>query len=382
MLQNPDSSISDQTSLISPTSFNLQYRRNGKLQACENCRKSKLRCDHSVPTCGRCRKRGQASRCVYISMPTAQTRRKLLPRTTSSFSVDHGSVDPNRPGIDFPVPTPDSRPRAQSIGPIFGGQRETLPFSGSGRRAQSSDPVPTREVMVGNTFRHGSVHETTGFLGATSFQSVFTDNLPQFGITVEDARHAEEVIAPQSDRDLIDGIKVVSLLKYCNLFRKQLAAGDDWGYLDPLTRTWYEDIWAMYGQTLQSGDERRLRTLVRNTFTNTSRRVEFDASTTMREFAASTSGVNTRWETIGILIAEVAIQAKATRSQDTVWQDDGEKLDRKVFLDDCAAAVEKCVAFCNATNRLHDLYFWLLECSDGVMTVMRGETGTVDRYQC
>lgn len=240
--------------------------------------------------------------------------------------------------------------------------------------------------MVANTLRHGSVHETTGFLGATSFQSIFTENLPQFGITVEDARHVEEtatpITTPQSDGNILDGIKVVSLLKYRNLFCKQLAAGDDWGYLDPLDRTWYEDIWAVHGQTLQSGDERHLRALVQSLFDNTSRKVEFDASTTMREFAASTSGVNTRWETVGILIAEVAIQAKATRSQDTVWQDDGEKLDRKTFLDQCAEAVEKCVAFCNTTNRLHDMYFWLLECSDGVMTVMLGETGTFVCNQC
>jgi len=33
------------------------FRRNGKLQACEPCRKSKLRCDHVLPYCGRCAKR-------------------------------------------------------------------------------------------------------------------------------------------------------------------------------------------------------------------------------------------------------------------------------------------------------------------------------------
>lgn len=49
-----------------------KYRRNGKLQSCESCRKSKLRCDHVVPACGRCVKRGKASQCFYHPNPLTQ----------------------------------------------------------------------------------------------------------------------------------------------------------------------------------------------------------------------------------------------------------------------------------------------------------------------
>lgn len=51
-----------------------KYRRNGRLQSCEPCRKSKLRCDHVVdPACGRCVKRGTASQCFYHPSPLTQT---------------------------------------------------------------------------------------------------------------------------------------------------------------------------------------------------------------------------------------------------------------------------------------------------------------------
>lgn len=50
-----------------------KYRRNGKLQSCEPCRKSKLRCDHVVPACGRCVKRGKVNQCFYHPNPLTQT---------------------------------------------------------------------------------------------------------------------------------------------------------------------------------------------------------------------------------------------------------------------------------------------------------------------
>lgn len=53
-------------------SLTEKYRRNGKLQSCEPCRKSKLRCDHVVPACGRCIKRGRTDSCFYHPNPLTQ----------------------------------------------------------------------------------------------------------------------------------------------------------------------------------------------------------------------------------------------------------------------------------------------------------------------
>lgn len=51
-------------------------RRNGQLSSCEPCRKSKLRCDHARPQCGRCmRRRLPFSECFYHPAPMANTKR-------------------------------------------------------------------------------------------------------------------------------------------------------------------------------------------------------------------------------------------------------------------------------------------------------------------
>lgn len=44
-------------------------RRNGQKLSCENCRKSKLACDHTLPVCGRCIRRKCREPCVYHPAP-------------------------------------------------------------------------------------------------------------------------------------------------------------------------------------------------------------------------------------------------------------------------------------------------------------------------
>ncbi|KAE9366551.1 hypothetical protein N431DRAFT_561962 [Stipitochalara longipes BDJ] len=48
--------------------------RNGKLQACEPCRTSKLACDHTQPTCLRCARRSMSISCTYLQSPLRRER--------------------------------------------------------------------------------------------------------------------------------------------------------------------------------------------------------------------------------------------------------------------------------------------------------------------
>lgn len=61
-------------------------RRNGALQSCEPCRRSKQRCDHERPVCRRCAAKRMSDKCFYH--PAPMTRRRSLqnanPTVTSS----------------------------------------------------------------------------------------------------------------------------------------------------------------------------------------------------------------------------------------------------------------------------------------------------------
>lgn len=87
--------------------MNTSYRRNGKLQSCEPCRKGKLRCDHMMPTCGRCARRNKAEQCIYHPAPL--TRALPTPHPSESDSgqspVSDPQVNEDSPEFVRPIPT-------------------------------------------------------------------------------------------------------------------------------------------------------------------------------------------------------------------------------------------------------------------------------------
>lgn len=77
----------------------IGYRRNGKKQACEPCRKGKIACDHGTPHCGRCVRLKNTANCRYHPAPmtrgngllhrasTAQRTRPVSPEASSREAV-------------------------------------------------------------------------------------------------------------------------------------------------------------------------------------------------------------------------------------------------------------------------------------------------------
>lgn len=53
-------------------------RRNGIIASCEPCRKRKLRCDHELPACHRCRRRGEHASCYYHPAPLTHIQSSVL----------------------------------------------------------------------------------------------------------------------------------------------------------------------------------------------------------------------------------------------------------------------------------------------------------------
>src|SRR3954464_5629982 len=82
------------------------HRRNGKLQSCEPCRKRKLSCDHKLPTCGRCVKRGTTRECLYHPAPMTKNGR-IGPKSTSPRTTP-------RPGSYTPTGSREEHILAQS----------------------------------------------------------------------------------------------------------------------------------------------------------------------------------------------------------------------------------------------------------------------------
>ena len=101
-----------------PKENSVGYRRNGKKQACEPCRKGKLGCDHGAPFCGRCVRRKTTSKCIYHPAPMTRGRGPPAanvvlqqppthyPKTTVYFNSPPASANANPPFFSPPHSVP------------------------------------------------------------------------------------------------------------------------------------------------------------------------------------------------------------------------------------------------------------------------------------
>ena len=90
------------TPFATPAAIVESRRRNGKKLSCENYRKSKLACDHTLPVCGRCVRRKCREPCVYHPAPMTKL-------DTSSKRASQGQPRPaKRPLLSQGSSTPDS----------------------------------------------------------------------------------------------------------------------------------------------------------------------------------------------------------------------------------------------------------------------------------
>ncbi|CAH0052418.1 unnamed protein product [Clonostachys solani] len=117
-------------------------RRNGRLQACDPCRRRKMACDHTQPTCSRCEKRGQAAACIYTVTTEPPSKNRNLRH------------DRSRSGRNLPVPVTspssilDPSPAVSQL---------------AAARGQSQSPASLTRSF-GN-----------GYLGFTSYSAVFDE---------------------------------------------------------------------------------------------------------------------------------------------------------------------------------------------------------------
>lgn len=115
----------------------VSLRRNGRLQACEPCRRSKHRCDHSSPICNRCVVLRKKALCVYHPAPMTKVRRgsvasparppRLLPETRTPLQTT-GSRSP--PACEAPrIPLfeqPGSQYEMSSFSAVFRENQEQI----------------------------------------------------------------------------------------------------------------------------------------------------------------------------------------------------------------------------------------------------------------
>ena len=260
-------------------------RRNGKQQACEPCRISKLRCDHGSPVCARCIRRDLRSSCFYH--PSPMTRRVNASRAPKS-------------------PQPTTRQQAAAS---------------TKEAAKIAEVTQTYDddygIFFSNIERPSKVY--AGFLGPTSYSAIFSEHQSNFGIesddwsqelssdAFQDPEMPEQSSQSRKASFINLGMRALKQLpdqRMCDFLLARFFICNDFLSLHrPTVRHAHASFWSTYGGCLQEPRiAEKLREVSREMCQNSRTILTASRTATPQEWWASFTGHQYRWEIVSFYV--------------------------------------------------------------------------------
>ncbi|KAJ5948345.1 hypothetical protein N7466_001360 [Penicillium verhagenii] len=308
-------------------------RKNGLQSSCEPCRKSKIRCDHEFPICGRCARMNKSNQCLYRRSPT---------RTVT------GSVTANS------TPTQPQRHDA------------------SWERTSESSPVHKRRRL-----------SQSEYLGMTSHFALFQESTDNLAISlpqgVQEARSNTHGSIPNTipieSEAVRRGAHILQLLRnlpvYQRIAESSVRTTQESGFLSKqLVELTFKSLQEFSGPESPS-DSSSLFARSRQIFGLFSAPIPIHSSLTLNEFMSSMS---CRWEIIGLAFSCLGVGTALPCDWDAIFQIEGKPVDSRNDLAELAlSATETCLSFCNEAGVLNDAVSWLISQYLFLTTLVHGD---------
>ncbi|PLN80641.1 putative Zn(II)2Cys6 transcription factor [Aspergillus taichungensis] len=308
-------------------------RRNGLPSSCEPCRKSKLRCDHTLPVCQRCVAHRRQQQCTYHPCPLTKGRpRRALVRSNQDRRPSNpgdDDVSPNNEAFDWVEKTPSVPARRFEPKP-------------AGNRDKSFSPL--------------------GFLGPTSHATVFGDDALDGGSQLS---LLGDINTEAVDSTMVEiGAQILSLLDhlpfYTELLEKRFDLFEGWIFGPQLVRETLLNLRMLYHGVVQDSSAHNRHSCLlegsRMVFRNTVATIETDPAMTLSEYVSQTTP---RWETVGLIFALVGTATYQIASGAAVLTRDGLPGKDIHGLRRTAVAVsDMCLQFCNKIGVISDPLCW------------------------
>ncbi|KAK2023339.1 hypothetical protein LX32DRAFT_628162 [Colletotrichum zoysiae] len=293
---------------MDPVSSPLRYRKNGRLQACDPCRRRKVACDHARPVCSNCKRRRRAEPCEYTMSTPAQARRARAAaassHTSRSASVTGSEAATEQHEHLTASTLVDQDPERSPFG-----QEKHTPGSGLQR--------PAREI---------SVHDTlSGHLGFTSWSDVYKEvgnGLTSHGSEAERGAQANGSGPPlwKDDTTLAEDAQTLqmclNILRHVPQHHEARALFDPYSdphnaFIHPVSSRALDSLYETFGRYLgPARDDAQLSELARILCCNSARPFsehEPDGEAWMAQF----TGRHMRWEMLGILFVTWEMKARS-----------------------------------------------------------------------
>ncbi|KAJ2985397.1 hypothetical protein NUW58_g5552 [Xylaria curta] len=326
--------IVDLRSEPSRRALNGKYRRNGKLQSCEPCRKSKLRCDH---------KREVVERAPLTPATTINEENSpiLLPTIES-------------PGPISPDPLEYRTLRVSKLSYQDVSPQAPTKLS----RAASAPPLHTHKYDG----EPGRVNP--GFFGATNFMCIFSENLSKLGVVSTELEGPELPRPTISNDQIVRGSQIISFLKDSSFVHDFVSRSFDIGdgvnniCIEPVMKQWLLKLWAHHGDTLKKGSPEKLRRLSELLWRNTLTSIFVKEGMDYKAWALQATGMNIRWEVIGLIAALIGQCATTLSRSDLLLAQ--HNVSKPMLARKMSEIASTCLGFCHDCEALDDLFVWLL----------------------
>lgn len=324
-------------------------RRNGLPQACEECRKAKIRCDHKTPTCHRCAWRRVT--CIYDPAPMSRQPRSRL-------AVSDGVTTHN----------PDLEQGHQVLGPLS--------------RSSSSLQTPLSNIPASSPRSSLFKKPVIGYV-TTQFNAVFLENQEKFCFdsmlsptlreSVEsDMAFVHNKPSPSNIND--NKIQLgIDILRRFPTFRTQKALMN---FLDHHPDPWISP--KMIRHCLSSTCSELQRSRTAGTVTKLSSEICSNGKTPIHLKGADEwynwfSGSKLRWEMIGILFTIFGTAFYSGQEWDPVFSlpEQGGR-NRKTAATYMRVCASECLQMCKETD-INDMIVVLTKNVGRLQSVLAGD---------
>ncbi|KZL87499.1 fungal specific transcription factor [Colletotrichum incanum] len=306
----------------------LLFRKNGRPQACEPCRKRKVACDHAQPICNRCRKSKRSGEvCEYILGDSPASRE--TPRQTRPRESRRGSRPPSLPStaptFQPPVTVAQLVPRPAAISQTVSTTTTASPVTTAASRSRTSVPasLPTspESVSTGATPAVLGI----GYLGFTSFCGIYEETRSSLNrLQPSDATPIGEIgtttycgleCSPPLTNQALE--TCLNILRHVpdretglRLFESHVNPSDGWIRLAAkrMITSLYETF-PQYFSASEKPDDAQLTVLARTICGNTAKCVS-DEESDPEKWIAQFTGTNLRWESLGVMFVYWELAAR------------------------------------------------------------------------
>ncbi|KAK1241072.1 hypothetical protein MKX08_001046 [Trichoderma sp. CBMAI-0020] len=325
----------------------IPRRRNGRPQACEPCRRRKVACDHRLPICSRCIRKSAPQNCRYL------IKGQLVTPALSSAATRRQSVDSRQHGQPAEPSPPTLSPTAlkdlASPSDRISGYLGATSFPEFYRETQKHlDCVaglePTRDGLAGSN-NSGITSTNTAVPDAAAFEAAFA---------------ILRLIPEQGGANFLYARNVNPSDAWCRLAVDRL----------------HDSLWKTLGHFLEGErSNEALSQMALFLFQNSSKPLREDFADP-EEWYAAFSGINFRWESIGILFGYWTFGATSLLENGNPEQ--CKQLgnhNRRNLMQMYKSGTTRCLDLCRLANSNNTMMVFLMHLSSLTASLITGDTG-------